>query len=126
MELNQFQYDQLTSGGDCFQHHHSEDRRPNHDTVNSLQDLESVILKSANYTIRYEDDWIAVDTTSTMTLPVPKGGKEWKIVNVGSGVTVTITAPTNYTINGVSSITVTTQWQGKTIKSLNTTGYVAI
>ena len=125
-ELNDFQYDQLTSGGDCFMHHHSEDRRPNHDTILLLQELESVIIKSADYTIRYEDDWVAVDTTCTITLPRPKGGKEWKVVCISSGITVTVAAPTNYTVNGASSITVTTQWQCKTIKPLDSTGYMAV
>lgn len=120
------QEEQLTGSGECFLHYHPDDRVPTHDTLNRLQNLASIVTKSAAYTLTYNDDWVLVSATSTMTLPMPKGEKEFEIVCVGAATTVTIAAPTGSTINGASSVNFNTQWTGKRVKAINSTAYVAI
>ena len=120
------QENELTGGGECYLHNHPEDRVPTHDTLNRLQELAVVKTKTANYTLSYDDDWVAVSATCTVTLPTPKAYKEFTIVCLTGATTVTIAAPALCTINGSASITIAVQWAGKRIKAYSSTAYLAI
>lgn len=124
--MDQIQERELLSGGACYLHDHPEDRAPTHDTLSRLESLAKIVTKSANYTASLDDDWILVSATCTITLPPPKANKLWNIVCMTGTTTVTVAAPTGFTINGGSSITIASQWLGKRIKQISSTSLIAI
>lgn len=125
MSLSLEQEMTLAGGGECYMHFHPEDRVVTHDTVQRLQQLEKIVTISADYTILLRDDWIVVSGTHTTTLPAPRSGTQFRVVNSGTG-TVTIASPSGITINGGSSVTLTSQWTSKLIKQISPKAYVAI
>jgi hypothetical protein len=118
--MNTFQENQLLSGGDTMLHYHLQDRTPTHDTLDGLQAIQSEVAVSANYTASYNDDILVCDATSgniTLTLPLAKGGKQFIIVKTNATNNVVITAGGSNTINGLSTLTLSTQWATVTLKA---------
>lgn len=92
----------------------------------------AISLKSANYTATIDDYTILVDASGgavTITLPAGSGivpGRIYVIVKTDSSGNAVIIDPAGAdTINGASSISITTQWGGKQAQALGG-GYVVI
>jgi hypothetical protein len=81
------------------------------DFLSQSYNFRTVVTKAANYTVTLSDEWVKVNGTYTMTLPVistMKGTltskKSFKFSNVGTTTKATITAGTGNTIGGRASI----------------------
>jgi hypothetical protein len=122
----------LVGGGDCFEHYHSTDRVPTHYTLKQLQTLVKVKKISANYAVDPTDDIILVDTTSgviTATLPTANNGNEITVIRIAGANNVVVARSGTDTINGATSVTISTSYTPKTYKAMPpsiVTGYVSI
>jgi hypothetical protein len=108
----------LTGGGDCFEHYHSEDRIPTHDTLSRLQQLARQNTVSTAYSLTKNDDYVSVTGTTTVTLPQAMNGQEFVIINSGTG-TVTVNSFTGDTICGSTSVLLTVQWMALQFKAVS-------
>lgn len=73
----------LISGGDCFAHYHSEDRRPTHSLLQGLNEIASRVQISGNFTLTGDENYVLVDTRAgnvTITLPKAKNQLEIEIL----------------------------------------------
>ena len=78
----------------------------------------TVVLNEAAYTARFGDTIFATANT-TITLPAPQEGQpRVKVVSNGASITATVAAPAGgSTVNGTTSVTVTTQYTAKTFET---------
>lgn len=89
----------------------------------------AVAAKTADYTLTATDGTITVDATAgnvTITLPAASAsvGQLYRIKRIdASGNTVTIARVGADTIDGATSVALTTQWQAKTIQCLTTAAW---
>ena len=114
----------LQGGGDSFEHYHSSDRTPTHDTLSRLQQLNRQNNVTGPYTLIDKDDIILADTAGPLQLPVARNGREFEIIMIGiDPVTVNLTHPD--TIYGDSSVTLTIQSTALRFKAI-TGGWVFI
>lgn len=109
----------LTGGGDCFLHFHSEDRRPTQDSLHGLQSVGQFTTLSTNTTLKGSEDVVYVDTSLsdiTITLPNAVGGREITVIKTSMLNTLTVNTTAPDTIQGLSSVSFTTQWTARTFK----------
>lgn len=119
----------LTSGQDNTLHSHSFDRQITHASLEQMQAIEKVFGPTADYTATYQDDILPVDSTLApvnITLPFSKAQRELIVVRVKGANTVTITAAVGDTVNGAASISITTSYAPRRIKSLPGLGWVEV
>lgn len=89
----------------------------------------SVLTKTGNYTITSSDDVILADATSnniTITLPTAVGiVKSFSVKRKdGTGNTLTLNTTSSQTIDGTTSISISTQYQSITVVSDNSNWYI--
>lgn len=109
----------LTGGGDCFLHWHSEDRRPTQDFLHGLQGVGQFTTLSSSSVLKGSEDVVYVDTSLgdvTVTLPNAVGGREITVIKTSVLNTLTINTTAPDTIQGLSSVSFTTQWTARTFK----------
>ena len=87
---------ELTGGGDCFAHYHSEDRRPTQALLQGLHGIAERRTFNGNVTLTGKEDFVLVDATSpvTITLPIARNGAEIEI-GKRAGVGVVTVLPQN-------------------------------
>ena len=80
------QESELVGLGNCQLHWHAADRAMDHDKRLDFFRVASTVTKSAAYTVADRDDYILVDQTCTITLPLAKNtGREMEIILIASG-----------------------------------------
>lgn len=90
-ELNPYQYEQLTGGGECDQHYHP--IIGSRADVERLQELVRIREVAADYTIVAGDDIIVGNTnvgSITVTLPTSRGQREITVVKSAALNTLTV------------------------------------
>lgn len=118
--LDEHQHRQLTGGGECYLHHHLEDRSPHRDQASRLRELEREAQVSGTTALSYDYDVYVCDTTGgnfTVTLPVAKQHQVLIVVKKVAANVLTIAASGSDTINGAASIALTGAWSAKYIKA---------
>ena len=125
MALTQQEEDQLRNNSENYSHNHPNDRILTYSSLSQLQNLASVRTVSATYFVSYTDDFIQCDNTCTITLPPSKGGKEFVIVLIHSGKTMTIATTGTDKVKGGASVSTSTQWTSFRFKSISG-GYLLI
>lgn len=115
---------ELVGGGVTSLHEHENMLSQN--DLHRLQQLEKVVFVSADYTARREDDIIYVTGSWTITLPLAPDGKHVVICSVGGASTVTVAAQSGETVNGASSVTITTNYSPLRLKAIKGVGYLGI
>lgn len=119
LQEEDFRVQQLLNGGDCTTHWHSEDRVPTQDFLHGLQGVAYQVTSASNVTPSSYTDYIYCDTSSgdiTVTLPVAKNGQEYTVIKTSPLNTLTVDTTAPDTIEGLSSISFTTQWTARTFK----------
>jgi hypothetical protein len=76
----------------------------------------AVVLNESAYSANYGDVVFATVTTAIL-LPAPAEAAEIEVISNGASITATVSAPTGSLVNGVASVTVTTQYTKKTFRS---------
>lgn len=124
----------LTSGGDCFLHTHQ--HVISLDELHRMQQLETVVFVTANYTCRQQDDFIFVNTTGgavTITLCPANYGQHITISRYAGANNVTIAASVGETVNLAASVSITSSFVPRRFKGLTkdisgapTAGYLEI
>ncbi len=123
--MTQDQEASLLTGGDCFTHYHSEDRRPTADFLHGLNSVErETVVTTSTYTITSADDHVAVSTTCTVTLPLAKRGQIYTVTRSGSGLVTVVTSGMD-TVCGDTSVQLTVQWMSLTFKATSS-GWIII
>jgi hypothetical protein len=91
----------------------------------------NIVTKSAAYTITNSDDWILGDASGgifTLTLPNASSvgdGREFTVKKIDSSVNIITLATTGgQNIDGVTSQSLSTQWQSFTVKSFSGNWYI--
>lgn len=82
--IDQFQENQLLSGGDCQLHWHSLDRVVRHEDLEQTQAIMRQRSVSGTYTITDTDDILLCASGGTLTLPLAKAGREFEVVMTGT------------------------------------------
>lgn len=112
----------LTSGGDCFEHWHSEDRKVTHDDSVVLTSLEKTQeFSSGTHSVDKDTDYVLVTTSggsATINLPSPSTLRKITVIKVGVPNTVTIATPSG-TINGAATLALTTAYAVAVLKAIN-------
>ena len=119
LQEEDFRVQQLLNGGDCTTHWHSEDRVPTQDFLHGLQGVAYQVTSASNVTPSSYTDYIYCDTSSgdiTVTLPVAKNGQEYTVIKTSPLNTLTVNTTAPDTIQGLSSVSFTTQWTARTFK----------
>lgn len=127
--MSPMQEAELTQGGDCFLHWHSEDRRATHDLLHGLQGTASVISQSASYSLSLKDDYHLVTTTSgvvVVTLPKARGNRLITIVRVAGANNITLSPTSPETINGAASLAISASYTPVRLIALQGVGYVQV
>lgn len=118
----------LTSGGDCFEHWHSQDRVLSHNSLLQLQQLQNVATVSTNTTLSDINDIVLVDTTGgnvTVNLPPARNGRVYTVVKLSTTNLLTVAASGTDTIDSAASISTTTGWVSRTFKAV-TGGWIIV
>lgn len=124
MTLDATQEAELTGLGDCQLHWHAADRRIDHARILEMYSNTNVVTKSGNYTITERDDYILVNQTATITLPLAKNThREVEIILIAAGKTLTVVPTGTDTVQGATSVVTTVQWTALRFKAI-TGGWV--
>jgi len=110
---------ELIGGGDCRSHFHLEDRVPTQDFLHGLQGVAYQVASSSTSAIKADSDIVYVDTAAgnvTVTLPVAKNGQEYTVIKTSPLNTLTVNTTAPDTIEGLTSVSFTTQWTARTFK----------
>jgi hypothetical protein len=123
MPLDFRQEHELTGGGDCLLHYHSQDRVTN----DILQSAENVVSVSSAYTVTYNDDIILATaaTPYTITLPIARS-RRVTIVRVSGNASITVVPTASDTINGASSVIISTSYTPLRLKAVAGIGYISV
>lgn len=86
---------------------------------NGGQQVNSLVIKTGNYILTSSDFMVLINATATMSLPAAKSasGQIYCFKMIGSGLTGTISPAGSDTIDGASSLTLTTQYDGVMLQS---------
>ena len=129
MPLDPIQESSLVSGGDCFEHWHSSDRTPTHDTVLQYQSLATVRSVTTDVTVDDRWDYILVDTSTgnrTVTLPLANNGREIEVIKATAANKVTILPSGADTIIGATGVIIQSRFDAIRLKAVHGTGWFAI
>jgi len=115
----------LTGGGDSFDHYHSSDRTPTHDTLQRLHELDTKRTVSTDpYTVQSSDD-ILLCQGGTVNFPASKGnGREIEVVMMTSTNVLVQLAGTD-AVCDETSVLIEEQWTALRFKSI-TGGWILI
>lgn len=110
----------LTGGGDCFEHYHSSDRTPTHDTLHRLRELDKKTTPTASpYTVTQQDDFLFAAAGETIIFPASKGnGREIEVIMSGT-LPVTISLSGSDTVCGETSVLIEEQWTALRFKAVS-------
>jgi hypothetical protein len=123
MEARQEQ--ELTSGTDTLLHYHLADRV----TQAHHQNDERIAWPSAAYAATYNDDYVFADTTSgafAVTLPLARNGRIITVVRIAGANTLTVARSGTNTINGATSLSITTSYAPRRLKGVAGVGYIEV
>ena len=103
----------------------------NYDSLRAYQQLERVVSVTSAYTVKYDNDFILVDTTGgavTITLPLARNGVHFTIIRVAGANNVTVARSGSDTIDGGTSATISASYTPYTYKDFSPTiaGYLRI
>ena len=113
----------LVSGGDCFSHWHSEDRRPTQSFLHGLQDIANQVPVSGPVTLKGSEDFVIVDTGAgnvTVTLPKAIRGIEIEVMKLRSANTIIVLPQGTDTILGMPGATITSGGASIRFKAVGT------
>lgn len=126
MELDQYQFGQLTGQAECYIHRHPKDVLDQ----NSLSQLEDAArvkpVTTAAYQLTAADEQISVAQTCIVTLPPAARGKEYHITLTVAGATLTILPTSPDTIMGEPDSIVTIRWTSLHLKAAENANWIAI
>lgn len=125
MTLDSRQEQELTSGTDTTLHHHLADRV----TQEKLQNDERIAWPTAAYAASYNDDYIFADTTGgafAVTLPLARNGRIITVVRVAGANTLTVARTGTNTLNGATSLSVTSSYAPRRLKAIVGVGYIEV
>lgn len=127
--ISQQQEAELTGGGDCFSHWHSNDRVLDHGSLQQLQQtVRETSVSTTPYAVTDSDDILLVDTAGssiTVNLPRARNGRELYLIKLVAANTMTLQPSGTDTINGAASVAVTIQWTSIKIKAIST-GWIVL
>ena len=115
----------LFNRGDFQDHYHASDRSPTHDTIVGFQQNENTKSITSNYAASYNDDYLFVDSTAgivTITLPAAKS-RVLTVSRVAGGNNVVLSRSGADTINGGTTLTITTSHTPVRLKQRAGIGY---
>jgi len=111
---------ELVSLGNCQAHWHASDRAMTHERILEMYSNMNTVTKSAAYTVTERDDYILVDQTCTITLPLAKNTKrEVEIILIATGKTLTIAPTGTDTVQGTASIVIVAKWSAARLKAIS-------
>lgn len=86
---------------------------------NGGQQVNSLVTITGNYTLKVSDFMVLINATATISLPAAKTapGQIYCLKMIGSGLTGTVSPDGSDTIDGASSLTLTTQYDAVMIQS---------
>ena len=119
----------LTGGGDCFSHWHSSDRQPTHDFLAGLQGVVKVKFPTTSYSVDILDDFHLVNTTGgvvTATLPPANSNRLITFVRTAGASKVTLVRSGTNTVNGTTSLDITSSYSPVRLLALKGVGYVQV
>lgn len=110
----------LTGGGDCFEHYHSSDRTPTHDTLHRLRELDKkTTVPTDPYTVAQQDDLLLAAMGEMINFPSSKGnGREIEVIMSGT-LPVTISLSGSDTVCGETSVLIEEQWTALRFKAVS-------
>ncbi len=116
----------LTGGGDSFDHYHSSDRTPTHDTLQRLHQLDTKRTVAVSpYTVVEQDDILLCSIGGTVNFPASKGnGREIEVIMISVGAVTVVLAGAD-TVCGETSVFIEEQWTALRFKAV-TGGWVLI
>ena len=121
------QESQLIGGGEIFLHSHP--HMVTLDQFYRMQELETVVTVTANYTVLSSDYIVYVNTTAgavTVYLPVAGNGRHVIISRIAGANNVTVQPQSGETVNGASSYIISTSYSPLRIKAMKGVGYIGI
>ena len=119
----------LVNGGDCFSHWHSEDRIPTHDFLRGLQSTFNIVTVSSSFDASRSVDFYLVDSTSspiTCVLPKARGNRLITFVRTSGTNNVTLARTGTDTINGSTSLTISSSYSPVRLLALVNVGYIQV
>ena len=119
----------LLSGADCNLHYHSEDQHITRDQLQQLEDREVIRIITASGAITYKDDILLLDSTSgaqALTLPTARGGKRYIFTRVAGGNAITLSRTGTDTINGATTLVISTSYSPVRLKAVKGLGWVTV
>lgn len=119
----------LVGGGDCFLHFHSEDRRPSRDMLEGLQNLATVVTATADYSASLATDYHLIDTSSgivAVELAKARGNRLTTFVKTAGGNNLVLTPTAPDTINGASSLIISSTYSPVRLLAIQGVGYVQV
>lgn len=118
--MNQELPNSLTGGGDSFDHYHSSDRAPTHDTLQRLHQLDTKrTISTSTYTVVEQDDILLCSVATTITMPASKAnGREIEVVMTGV-YPISITLAGSDTVCDETSVLIEAQWTALRFKSVS-------
>lgn len=118
----------LTGKGDCQEHYHLADRATNAALQSAAMQAS---ITASPYTVRSDDDFLLVDTSSTsitLTLPPARNGKEYEVIKVAAGNAVFIepnAANGDTVLGSTTGVVIYNRFDALRLKAI-TGGWVAI
>lgn len=119
----------LVGGGDCFLHFHSEDRQPSRDMLEGLQNLATVVTVNADYSASLSTDYHLVNTSSgvvNVALTKARGNRLTTFVKTAGGSNLVLTPTAPDTINGASSLIISSIYSPVRLLAIQGVGYVQV
>lgn len=120
---------ELVSGSDCNLHYHSQDQHITHDQLQQLEATEAVRIMTAQGNVVYKDDIILLNSSAgafAAYLPVARGGKRFIFTRTAGANTITLTPSGTQTINGASTLAISTSYSPVNLKAISGVGWVTI
>lgn len=116
----------LVSGGDCTSHWHSEDRKPTQALLQGLQNIQKVLSATASYAASLDVDYNLIDTTVgvvSVTLPKARGNRVLVFTRTAGTNNIVLSPQLPDTVNGGTSLVITTSHAPVRLLALAGVGY---
>ena len=99
------------------------------DQLHQLDEVERVRRVSSSQNLTYDDDIILLDSTSgtlSIAIPLARGGKRLTLIRTSGANNVTLSRSGTDTINGATSLTISSNYSPVRLKALQGTGWVTV
>ena len=120
---------QLVRFGECFLHTHPRETLGFAERRELMAATPTTSVSTTPYSPGDRDEILLVDTTGgaiSVVLPVANKGREFRVIRVAGSANVTVTRSGADTINGATSLTVSSSYTPTHLKAIFGTGYITI